>query len=76
MGKAVSSVVVKFWATATGTSLTGLTVIETVAMAEFAVPSFTRKVKLSAPMKFEVGVKVTFGAVPLRVPLAGCVRTV
>ena len=35
---------------ATGASLTAVTVIETVAVAESTVPSFTVKVKLSAPL--------------------------
>ena len=34
---------------ATGASLTGATVIETVAVAEFSRPSLTRKVNESAP---------------------------
>ena len=46
----VSSFTFTVCATATGASLTGLTVIETVASAEFTAPSLTVKVKLSAPL--------------------------
>ncbi|MMZ70411.1 hypothetical protein D1872_334440 [compost metagenome] len=44
-----SSSVVTLWPFATGALLTGFTVIFTVAGAESTVPSFTLKVKLSAP---------------------------
>ena len=55
----------------TGASLTEVIVIETVAGAESTVPSLTLKVKLAAPVKLAVGVKVRFGAVPLSVPFTG-----
>ena len=45
----VSSFMLTACAVATGASLTGLTVIETVAAAELTVPSLTVKVKLSGP---------------------------
>ena len=52
-----SSATVADWATAVGASFTGVTVIETVAATvESTVPSFTLKVKLSEPLKFELGV--------------------
>ena len=52
-----SSATVPLLAVATGASLTGVTVIDTVAKAvESTVPSFTLKVKLSEPLKFAAGV--------------------
>jgi hypothetical protein len=39
-----------------GASFTAVTVIDTVAAAEFARPSFARNVKLSEPKKFALGV--------------------
>ena len=53
----------------TGTSLTELTVIVTVAAA-LGKPSLSvaRNVKLSKPLKFEAGVYVRLGAVPVNVP--------
>ncbi len=41
---------------ATGGSLTGVIVTETVAVFESMVPSFALKVKLSAPFAFAFGV--------------------
>ena len=41
MATAVSSGVVTAWSSATGGSFTGVTVIDTVAASESAVPSFT-----------------------------------
>ena len=64
---AVSSFVETFWALATGASLIGVIVMLTVTTAESTVPSLTRKVKLSAPLRLAVGVKVRLGAVPLSV---------
>jgi len=52
----VSSAVPYESATATGASLTGATVIETVAGALVARPSVAVKVKLSAPLKSAPGV--------------------
>ena len=46
----VSSGVVTAWSLATGASFTGVTVIDTVAAFESAVPSFTLKVKVSGPL--------------------------
>ena len=46
----VSSGVVTAWSFAVGTSFTGVTVIDTVATFESAVPSFARKVKPSGPL--------------------------
>ena len=40
---------------ATGASFTGFTVIDTVAVFEFKLPSLARKVKLSLPLKFAFG---------------------
>ena len=39
-----------------GASLTGVTVIVTVAMLELSVPSLARYVKVSVPKKFGLGV--------------------
>ena len=50
MSTEVSSGVVTLWSSATGASLTALTVIETVAVLLSIVPSFALKVKLSAPL--------------------------
>ena len=47
---AVSSGVVTAWSVAVGASFTGVTVIDTVATFESAVPSFALKVKLSGPL--------------------------
>ena len=47
-------------ASETGTSLTSVTVIDTVAAAESTVPSLTLNVKLSEPLTFRVGVYDTF----------------
>jgi hypothetical protein len=47
---AVSSAVVTLCALDTGTSLTAVTVIETVAAVEVRLPSLTVNVKLSAPL--------------------------
>src|SRR3954471_6384965 len=41
-----------------GASFTELTVIETVALVLLRAPSLTRNVKLSAPLKFALGVYV------------------
>ena len=46
----MSSGVVTAWSLATGASFTGVTVIDTVATFESAVPSFTSKVKASGPL--------------------------
>jgi hypothetical protein len=54
---AVSSAVVWLCPVATGAVLPTLT--DTVAAVEFNAPSFTRKVKLSEPVKLVVGVYVT-----------------
>ena len=56
MASGVPSVVVTVFETATGASLTGVTVIEIVESAEFNAPSLTRNVKLSLPLKSAVGV--------------------
>ena len=53
---AVSSSVVTDWAVATGTSFTLVITIDTVATDEVRPPATTRKVKLSAPVRFRVGV--------------------
>jgi hypothetical protein len=45
-----SSSVVRDCAVATGASLTGFTVMYTVARLESVLPSLARKVKLSAPL--------------------------
>ena len=50
MALAVSLSVVTDCGSAIGGSLTGVTVIETVAVLESTVPSFALKVKLSAPL--------------------------
>ena len=42
--------VVTDWAMATGASFTGVTVMKTVAGAEFEMPSLARNVKLSLPL--------------------------
>jgi len=46
----VLTAVFTFWSSATGGSLTGSTVMLTVAVLLFAAPSLTRKVKLSGPL--------------------------
>ena len=46
----VSSGVVTAWPSATGASLTGVTVMETVATFESTVPSLALNVKLSGPL--------------------------
>ncbi len=51
--------------------MTGLTVIEIVAVFESTVLSLTVKVKLSVPLKFEFGVYVRSGAVPDSDPFEG-----
>ena len=53
---AVSSSVAMDWALATGASLTGLTVTETVAAADWSEASLTVKLKLSMPWKSVFGV--------------------
>ena len=53
---AVSSSVLTDWATATGKSFTLVITMETVATDEVRLASLTRKVKLSAPVRFKVGV--------------------
>ena len=53
---AISSVVVAESSLATGGSLTGSTVIETVASLLSASPSFALNVKESLPLKSELGV--------------------
>ena len=73
---ALSSNTVLISLTATGASFTAETVIDTVAAAESTVPSLTLKVKESEPLKLSAGVYVRFGAVPDKVPFAGCVTTV
>ena len=55
MGAGVSSVTSTDWEFAIGASFNAVTLIETVAGAESAVPSFTVKVKLSLPAKFAFG---------------------
>ena len=50
LARAVSSGVVRSPSKQTGASLTGLTVIDTVAGADVRVPSLTVKVKLSGPL--------------------------
>src|SRR2546423_764556 len=82
----VSSLVLTLCAVATGTSFTGVTVRNTMvgglvcASAQFMLGapqlsgsprSVTVNVKLSTPLKFAVGVYVTLGGVPLRLPWAG-----
>ena len=52
-----SSVTVTLWAVGVGRSLTGVMLMLTVAVPiEFAVPSFTRKVNESLPLKLPLGV--------------------
>ena len=53
---AVSSGVLTLWAVAVGGSLTGVTVIDTVAGAESEVPLFTLNVNLLKPLKLAFGV--------------------
>ena len=76
MATAVSSLVVTESSLASGTSFTGVIVIETVAESVPPLPSSTSKTKLSAPLKLMLGVYVRSGAVPDSVPLAGGVVTV
>ena len=80
IGFGVSSSTGTPWSWATGTSLTGLTVIDTVPAGTLVnSPSLTVNVKLSAPLKFKPGVYVTVALPstcgkllrPLSVPLAG-----
>ena len=52
----VSSLVLTLWPVATGASLTAVTVSVTVGALLSSVPSFTLKVKLSAPLKLSAGV--------------------
>ena len=52
------------------------TEIEIVAKAESRAPSLTLNVKLSAPVNPALGVYLIAGAIPVSVPLAGCVRIV
>jgi hypothetical protein len=47
---AVSSAVVTLWGLETGASLSAVTVRLAVAVLEFKIPSFVRKVKLSDPV--------------------------
>ncbi|CAM3547573.1 hypothetical protein MYFR107205_15700 [Mycolicibacterium frederiksbergense] len=54
--RTVSSSVVKLSATVTGASLTGLMVIDTVAVSLVAEPSVAVYVKESAPLKSATGV--------------------
>ena len=58
-----------------GASFTLAMVRVTVATPELSNPSFTLKVKLSVPIVLAAGVYRKAGAVPLKVPLVGCVRT-
>ena len=58
---------------ATATSFTFVITIDTVDTDEVRPAATTRKVKLSAPVRFKVGVYVSAGAVPLSTPLVGCV---
>src|SRR5581483_2916350 len=53
-----------------------VTVIVTVAMLLLTNPLFAINVKLSDPLNPGVGVYVTFGGVPVSVPLCGCVTIV
>ena len=47
-----------------------------VATAESRAPSLTLKVKLSEPLNPAFGVYFSAGAIPVNVPLAGCVMIV
>ena len=44
------------WSVAVGASLTGVTVMDTVAGADVAVPSEAVKLKVSSPLKLALGV--------------------
>ena len=61
MASGVSTSVTTLWASATGTSLTGLTVIDTVACVEDTRPSLTVNVNEDEPLKSRAGVYVRFG---------------
>ena len=50
MARVESSVTVTDWVVAVGTSLTGVTVMDTVAGAEVRLPSAAVKVRLSGPL--------------------------
>lgn len=52
---AVYSLVFAERAVATGGSFTAAMLMLTVAAAELTVPSLTRKVKLSGPLRFDAG---------------------
>ena len=56
---------------AVGLSLTGVTVMLTVAAADVATPSFAMNVNESAPLKLAFGVYVATPPDRLRVPLEG-----
>ena len=58
------------------TTFNALTVMATVATAESSEPSFTLKVKLSAPVKPALGVYNRLAPTPESVPLAGGATTV
>src|SRR5262245_33585776 len=58
-------------ARATGGSFTGVTVIATAAGALNVVPSWTRNVNPSLPLKFGDGAYMRLGGAPLKVPCAG-----
>ena len=59
-----------------GGSLTGKTVIVTVAETLFALPSLTLNVKLSVPLKLVFGVYVISVSAPIRLPWVGPVSII
>src|SRR5689334_19851323 len=59
---------------ALGTVAGAWTVMDTVAGELLLMPSLTLKANVVFPLQPMVGVKVTFGAVPLSTPLAGWLR--